>query len=117
MLGVGIHEAERTPLFFNAEKGRRIIGKRNRHIINEDIRFSKVRVVDANGEMIGIIPIEDALDKARQVGLDLVSYHRIHKILWRKLWITVNMPTIRQSEKEKPGGIKKLPPSKKYSSN
>ncbi|MGI6089907.1 MAG: translation initiation factor IF-3 [Saccharofermentanales bacterium] len=41
-------------------------------MINEDIRFSKVRVVDANGEMIGIIPIEDALDKARQVGLDLV---------------------------------------------
>lgn len=57
---------------FCAEKGWTIIGKRSRHIINEDIRFPRVRLVDADGEMVGVVPIDDALAKSRQANLDLV---------------------------------------------
>ncbi len=41
--------------------------------MNEQIRISPVRVIDAEGEQLGIIPTRDALDKARDSGLDLVE--------------------------------------------
>ncbi len=40
---------------------------------NSKITSSKVRVVDSKGEMIGVLSISDALDKARQEKLDLVE--------------------------------------------
>ena len=40
---------------------------------NNKIRAEKVRVVDHEGEMLGVLPIEDAISKARAVGLDLVE--------------------------------------------
>ena len=41
--------------------------------INEQIRISPLRVVDAEGTQLGIIPREQALTAARQAGLDLVE--------------------------------------------
>ena len=41
--------------------------------INEQIRDKEVRVVDADGSQLGIMPIRAALDLADQRGLDLVK--------------------------------------------
>ncbi|MFN8161350.1 MAG: translation initiation factor IF-3 [Solirubrobacterales bacterium] len=41
--------------------------------INERIRAPKVRLIGADGEQVGIIAIEDALDRAREADLDLVE--------------------------------------------
>ena len=41
--------------------------------INQYIRAKEVRVIDENGQQIGIVPLQQALQKAQQVGLDLVE--------------------------------------------
>jgi len=41
--------------------------------INEQIRISPLRVVDENGQQLGIIPRDQALAAARTAGLDLVE--------------------------------------------
>jgi translation initiation factor IF-3 len=41
--------------------------------VNQQIRISPVRVIDQEGEQIGILPIEKALETAEQLGLDLVE--------------------------------------------
>lgn len=41
--------------------------------INNNIRISPIRVVSETGEQLGIIPTEDALERARDAGLDLVE--------------------------------------------
>ena len=41
--------------------------------INEDIRVKEVRVVDVNGEQLGIMPTKDALKRALDADLDLVE--------------------------------------------
>jgi translation initiation factor IF-3 len=41
--------------------------------INEQIRLSPVRLIGANGEQVGIVPIEEARRAAREAGLDLVE--------------------------------------------
>ena len=41
--------------------------------INEKIRISPIRVVAEDGEQLGVIPIEEALERARESGLDLVE--------------------------------------------
>ncbi|RMF10204.1 MAG: translation initiation factor IF-3 [Alphaproteobacteria bacterium] len=41
--------------------------------VNEQIDSRQVRLVDENGEMVGIVSIEDALDRAADAGLDLVE--------------------------------------------
>lgn len=41
-------------------------------MINEAIKFASVRLIDADGEMVGIVPIEEARQKAEEAGLDLV---------------------------------------------
>ncbi len=48
----------------NKQKGPRVNGK---------ITSEKVRLVDATGDMVGVVPIEDALKRAKAVGLDLVE--------------------------------------------
>jgi translation initiation factor IF-3 len=45
--------------------------KRNR--VNEDISAPEVRLIDADGEQIGILQLRDALDRANDAGLDLVE--------------------------------------------
>jgi translation initiation factor IF-3 len=41
--------------------------------INERIRVPEVRLIDENGEQVGIIPTADALERAREQDLDLVE--------------------------------------------
>ncbi len=41
--------------------------------INEAIRIREVRVIDAEGGQLGVIPTEEALRIAREAGLDLVE--------------------------------------------
>jgi translation initiation factor IF-3 len=41
--------------------------------INERIRVPEVRLIDENGEQVGIVPTSDALEKARDRDLDLVE--------------------------------------------
>jgi translation initiation factor IF-3 len=41
--------------------------------INERIRVPEVRLIDENGEQVGIVPTPDALERARNSDLDLVE--------------------------------------------
>ena len=41
--------------------------------INDQIRVSQVRVIGAEGDQLGILPTSDALEAAREAGLDLVE--------------------------------------------
>ncbi|WP_300408298.1 translation initiation factor IF-3 [Lagierella sp.] len=41
--------------------------------INEGIRAKEVRLIDAQGEQVGIVPIQKALEVARNSNLDLVN--------------------------------------------
>lgn len=41
--------------------------------VNEDIRTPKVRLVDDTGDMVGVVNVEEALERAADVGLDLVE--------------------------------------------
>jgi translation initiation factor IF-3 len=41
--------------------------------INEQIRISPVRLVGANGEQLGVVPTSQAMEMAREAGLDLVE--------------------------------------------
>jgi translation initiation factor IF-3 len=41
--------------------------------INERIRVPEVRLIDENGEQVGIIPTAEALERARESDLDLVE--------------------------------------------
>ncbi|MFM7540854.1 MAG: translation initiation factor IF-3 [Planctomycetota bacterium] len=43
------------------------------HRINEQIRISPVRLIDAEGQPLGVVPTLQALEKARDSGLDLVE--------------------------------------------
>jgi translation initiation factor IF-3 len=49
------------------------IAERESHRINDQIRISPVRVIDAAGEQLGVLPTREAIDRAREVGLDLVE--------------------------------------------
>ena len=42
-------------------------------LTNEDIRDREVRVIDQNGEQLGVLPIRRALEMAEEAGLDLVK--------------------------------------------
>ena len=41
--------------------------------INDKIRITPVRVVSSDGQQLGVIPTEEALERARDEGLDLVE--------------------------------------------
>ncbi|HMP78672.1 MAG TPA: translation initiation factor IF-3 [Pirellulaceae bacterium] len=46
---------------------------RDQNRVNDQIRISPVRVIDHEGQQLGIMPVKEALAKAREVGLDLVE--------------------------------------------
>jgi translation initiation factor IF-3 len=49
------------------------IGKQNSGLlINEEIRFQKVRLIESDGSMVGIVPIAEARKRAEDQDLDLV---------------------------------------------
>ncbi len=41
--------------------------------VNKKIRVSEVQLITHDGENIGIVPIGEALDRANEVGLDLIE--------------------------------------------
>ena len=41
--------------------------------MNTEIEAKSVRLVDADGEMVGVVSLREALDMAIEVGLDLVE--------------------------------------------
>ncbi len=41
-------------------------------MVNDNIKFSKVRLIDAEGNMVGVVSIDDALKAADEADLDLV---------------------------------------------
>lgn len=41
--------------------------------INDEIKVKEVRLIDAEGEQVGVVDIQEALDKAEAVALDLVE--------------------------------------------
>ena len=45
----------------------------NTHRVNDQIRISPIRVVNHDGEMLGVIPTSEALKKATELGMDLVE--------------------------------------------
>ncbi len=47
--------------------------RKNRHRVNERIRAPKVRVIDADGKQLGIVSTREALQLARERGVDLVE--------------------------------------------
>ena len=47
--------------------------KKQGNRINEQIRITPIRVIDQEGNQLGVIPTSDALEKAREAGLDLVE--------------------------------------------
>ena len=48
------------------------ISTKDTTLINDDIRAKEVRVIGADGEQVGIIPLDDAKELAYDKGLDLV---------------------------------------------
>ena len=54
-------------------RGRMVVGEPDKQRINEKIRVSPVRVVGAEGDQLGVLATEEAMQAARQVGLDLVE--------------------------------------------
>jgi translation initiation factor IF-3 len=50
-----------------------IINKKNEISINNEIRAKEVRLIDADGTMLGIVSITEAMDLAAQKDLDLVE--------------------------------------------
>ena len=54
-------------------KGEEKISSKQEYRINERIHSEKVRLVDENGENVGIVSIDEALRHANDVGLDLVE--------------------------------------------
>ncbi|MDZ7750138.1 MAG: translation initiation factor IF-3 [Gammaproteobacteria bacterium] len=47
--------------------------KTSRYRVNEDITAPEVRVVDSEGEQLGVIPLVEAMQKAEAAQLDLVE--------------------------------------------
>lgn len=47
--------------------------KKNDYRVNSEIRASQVRLVDENGNQVGVVSLTEALNKASNVGLDLVE--------------------------------------------
>ncbi|WP_316976102.1 translation initiation factor IF-3 [Shumkonia mesophila] len=41
--------------------------------VNEEIKVPSIRLVDADGEMVGVVSLQEGLQMAEEVGLDLVE--------------------------------------------
>ena len=50
-----------------------VIVERIQNRINEQIRITPVRVIDQDGNQLGVIATKDAIDASRRVGMDLVE--------------------------------------------
>lgn len=46
--------------------------RRPSYKINEDVRVPEVRLIDENAKQVGVVKREDAIEKAKEKGLDLI---------------------------------------------
>jgi translation initiation factor IF-3 len=44
-----------------------------KHRINHQIRATEVRLIDENGQNVGVVPLRDALERALRANLDLIE--------------------------------------------
>ena len=49
------------------------IGKKQQQRLNDKITSKEVRLISENGDQLGVVPIEVAIEKAKDVGLDLIE--------------------------------------------
>ncbi len=69
----------RDPFFFTLIGGHSLANQnerqpnRDRTRVNEQIRISPLRVIADDGEQLGVLPVDQALQLARERGLDLVE--------------------------------------------
>ena len=63
----------RYPLLYLIMMFRRCSTISKENLINEEIRDKELRVIDADGTMVGIMSLEDALNLANERKLDLVN--------------------------------------------
>jgi translation initiation factor IF-3 len=68
---VGGSGSNGAALFFTSRLETTAINEKTR--VNQQIRISPVRVIDTDGEQLGIMPVERALEVAEEKGLDLVE--------------------------------------------
>ena len=54
-------------------QARRAFEKRNKQPINKFIKAAKVRLISQTGEQLGVVDLNEALDKAKDQDLDLVQ--------------------------------------------
>ena len=67
---------------------------------NYQIRASEVRVLNDQGEMIGIMPIKEALAKAEELGIDLVEVAPLAKT--NRLF-KISLPVKKEEARRKKG--------------
>jgi len=61
------------PLFSFLSEDKTISKDTKEALINEEIRAKEVRLLDAEGNQVGIVSIKEALTAAKEAGLDLVN--------------------------------------------
>ena len=49
------------------------ISNKDEYRINKQIRATKIRLIDHDGDNLGVVSLREGLDKAEQAGLDLVE--------------------------------------------
>ena len=68
-------------------QARRAFEKRNKQPINKFIKAAKVRLISQTGEQLGVVDLNEALDKAKDQDLDLallkINKFREVKILFQ----------------------------------
>jgi len=64
--------ARRDPGFFRSGTEREAIAEKKLRV-NDEIRISPIRLIDDAGEQVGIVSLEQARERARETGLDLVE--------------------------------------------
>ena len=55
---------------------RKAYEKKYKHQINQFIKATKVRLISEDGQQLGVVAIDDALDQAKSANLDLVQMNK-----------------------------------------
>ena len=67
------YSALQKTIFYYSEKEIKLISKKKAVVLNENIKASKVRLIDHDGKQFGIVLINEALERATSLGLDLIE--------------------------------------------
>ena len=67
------YSALQKTIFYYSEKEIKLISKKKAVVLNENIKAPKVRLIDHDGKQFGIVSINEALERATSLGLDLIE--------------------------------------------